>query len=170
MHMGWIDGHCSTDKNVRRDDRADRSQEFTSTLPAQRAPRTSMPVHRALSLVLQLVGCARQIFNASRPVFPRVVDKFWVILAKGSHPFPSRIRKLSPSAPMVLHARVCGRVGRRPIKLRKPQSKDWGFLYLEGLFNAVLRVRSGWLEGGNMRAVPGFFPLRLKKRLKWADR
>jgi hypothetical protein len=54
--------------------------------------------------------------------------QFWVILAKGSHPFPSRTRKLSPSAPMVLHAQVCGRVGRRPIKLKKPQSKDWGFL------------------------------------------
>jgi hypothetical protein len=35
-----------------------------------------------------------------------------------------------PSAPMVLHAQVCGRVGRRPIKLKKLQSKDWGFLRL----------------------------------------
>src|SRR5258705_3446294 len=45
---------------------------------------------------------------------------FWVIVAKGFHPFPSRTRKLSPSAPMVLHAQVCGRVGRCPIN-KKPR-------------------------------------------------
>src|SRR5580692_8273241 len=45
----------------------------------------------------------------------------WVIVARGSHPFPSRTRKLSPSAPMVLHARVCGRVGRCPIKKKAPR-------------------------------------------------
>src|SRR5258705_12088784 len=46
---------------------------------------------------------------------------FWVIVAKGFHPFPSRTRKLSPTAPMVLHARVCGRVGSCPIKQQKPR-------------------------------------------------
>jgi hypothetical protein len=51
---------------------------------------------------------------------------FWVIVARGSHPFPSRTRKLSPSAPMVLHAQVCGRVGRCPIKKRSPGA-DRGF-------------------------------------------
>jgi hypothetical protein len=39
---------------------------------------------------------------------------FWVIIARGTHPFPSRTRKLSLSAPMVLRARVRGRVGHRP--------------------------------------------------------
>ena len=34
-------------------------------------------------------------------------------MAKGKHPAPFRTRKLSPSAPMVLHVRACGRVGRR---------------------------------------------------------
>ena len=34
----------------------------------------------------------------------RIQNRFWVIVARGSHPFPSRTRKLSPSAPMVLHA------------------------------------------------------------------
>jgi hypothetical protein len=33
--------------------------------------------------------------------------------AKGPHPFPFRTRQLSPSAPMVLHGGLCGRVGRR---------------------------------------------------------
>ena len=34
-------------------------------------------------------------------------------IAKGKHPVPSRTRKLSLSAPMVLQPRGCGRVGRR---------------------------------------------------------
>src|SRR4051812_49393140 len=48
-----------------------------------------------------------------------VVPSFWVTIARRTHPFPSRTRQLSPSAPMVLHAQVCGRVGRRPIKYNK---------------------------------------------------
>ena len=36
-----------------------------------------------------------------------------VVMAKGKHPVPSRTRKLSPPAPMVLHGRPCGRVGHR---------------------------------------------------------
>ena len=36
-------------------------------------------------------------------------------MAEGSHPFPSRTRKLSPPAPMVLGTLVPGRVGRRRI-------------------------------------------------------
>jgi hypothetical protein len=39
--------------------------------------------------------------------------KLPVILPQGKHPFPSRTRKLSPAGPIVLHAKVCGRVGRR---------------------------------------------------------
>ena len=34
-------------------------------------------------------------------------------MAKGKHPATFRTRKLSPSAPMVLHGELCGRVGRR---------------------------------------------------------
>ena len=48
--------------------------------------------------------------------FPR----FSVAIAKRLHPFPFRTRKLSSSAPMVLHGRLCGRVGRRRILLRNP--------------------------------------------------
>ncbi len=53
--------------------------------------------------------------------------KVWVTVARGIHPFPSRTRKLSLSAPMVLHARVCGRVGRCPIKFKSPQRKLGAF-------------------------------------------
>src|SRR6266480_1746436 len=41
-----------------------------------------------------------------------------VILPRGIHPFPSRTRKLSPAGPIVLHAKVCGRVGRRRHKIK----------------------------------------------------
>src|SRR4051794_25531012 len=34
-------------------------------------------------------------------------------MAEGERPVPSRTRKLSPPAPMVLHSPGCGRVGRR---------------------------------------------------------
>ena len=37
---------------------------------------------------------------------------FLAAIAEGSHPIPSRTRKLSPPAPMVLQGRPCGRVGR----------------------------------------------------------
>ena len=35
-----------------------------------------------------------------------------VLLPEGPHPFPFRIRPLSPPGPMVLHPRGCGRVGQ----------------------------------------------------------
>ena len=40
-------------------------------------------------------------------------------IAAGKHPDPSRTRKLSQPAPMVLHPTGCGRVGRRRTYLRK---------------------------------------------------
>src|SRR5579883_1423050 len=36
-----------------------------------------------------------------------------VIIAKGSHPFPSRTRSLSPSAPTILEAQASGKIGHR---------------------------------------------------------
>ena len=44
------------------------------------------------------------------------IERSWessAAIAKGKHPVPSRTRKLSLSAPMVLQWRRCGRVGRR---------------------------------------------------------
>ena len=41
-------------------------------------------------------------------------------LPEGSHPIPSRTRKLSPPGPMVLQSYLCGRVGRRRILLENP--------------------------------------------------
>ena len=39
-------------------------------------------------------------------------EKFPVAISEGSHPFPSRTRKLSPPEPMVLRGKPRGRVGR----------------------------------------------------------
>jgi hypothetical protein len=51
-----------------------------------------------------------------------------VILPRGIHPFPSRTRKLSPAGPMVLHAKVCGSVGRRRHKNKGHSEKsEWPF-------------------------------------------
>ena len=49
------------------------------------------------------------------PLFIIIIFKieFPATIAKGIHPTPFRTRKLSPSALMVLHGRLCGRVGRR---------------------------------------------------------
>src|SRR5215207_2306252 len=53
---------------------------------------------------------------------------FPVAIARGSHPFPSRTRKLSLSAPMVLGERSPGRVGRRRFSLRRAPPERAGAL------------------------------------------
>src|ERR1017187_9657849 len=55
-------------------------------------------------------------------------SKLSVILPRGFHPFPSRTRQLSPAGPMVLHAKVCGRVGRCRHKIKAIERN------LDGLF------------------------------------
>ena len=45
---------------------------------------------------------------------------FTAVIAKRIHPFPFRTRKLSSSAPMVLHGRLCGRVGHRRFLYKSP--------------------------------------------------
>ena len=53
------------------------------------------------------------------PVFP-------VAMSEGSHPFPSRTRKLSPPEPMVLRGKPRGRVGRCRIFFEGPESAPRG--------------------------------------------
>ena len=52
---------------------------------------------------------------------------FLAAIAEGSHPIPSRTRKLSPPAPMVLQGRLCGRVGRCQIYGPVPREGDRPF-------------------------------------------
>ena len=54
-----------------------------------------------------------------------------VAMAEGSHLFPFRTEKLSPPAPMVLPGRPGGRVGRRPIFLRRAPVPCAGALSFE---------------------------------------
>src|SRR5258708_30447298 len=54
-----------------------------------------------------------------------------VITPRGFHPFPSRTRELSPAGPMVLHAKVCGRLGRRRHKIKgQSERSGWPFPFL----------------------------------------
>ena len=54
-------------------------------------------------------------------------------MAKRKHPFPSRTRQLSSSAPMVLLGRPGGRVGRRREHILSPDLYDSGlFFFLAG--------------------------------------
>jgi hypothetical protein len=59
--------------------------------------------------------------------FVCAVTIFPVAISEGSHPFPSRTRKLSPPEPMVLRGKPRGRVGRRRIFLdgRQSLSRGW---------------------------------------------
>src|ERR1039457_563498 len=66
------------------------------------------------------------------------VTSFWVTLARRTHPFPSRTRQLSSSAPMVLHAQVCGRVGRRPVYFKGLRFSRRPFVFFCTLFPPIL--------------------------------
>src|SRR5215217_6666894 len=52
--------------------------------------------------------CTRRL--ATYPSY--ALTAFPVAMSEGSHPFPSRTRKLSPPEPMVLRGKPRGRVGR----------------------------------------------------------
>ena len=105
--------------------------------------------------------------EASNKSFFTVLS-FPVTLAGGKHPFPFRTRQLSPPAPMVLRAQVCGRVGRRrelffrkrPMRNhgpsvsprrspRKPRPSEDGARGGLSLDSTCLMILLPWMEGGN---------------------
>ena len=64
-------------------------------------------------------------------------------IAKGKHPVPSRTRKLSLSAPMVLQPRGCGRVGRRRTFFPAgPPVRGWPSLHFRPFCRGRLFVHS----------------------------
>src|SRR3984957_10440642 len=66
-----------------------------------------------------------------RPGTGRYFHRVAAAIARGKHPVPSRTRKLSPSAPMVLRGRPRGRVGhRRTFFPKKPVPPGTGFFAL----------------------------------------
>src|SRR3712207_5374857 len=64
-----------------------------------------------------------------RGVPPRQLDSVTAVIARGERPVPFRTRKLSPSAPMVLHGRPCGRVGRRRTPIHRKGHPTRGGLF-----------------------------------------
>ena len=60
----------------------------------------------------------------------RMHQVFPVAISEGSHPFPSRTRKLSPPEPMVLRGKPRGRVGRCRIFFCPHTEKSvWGLFF-----------------------------------------
>ncbi len=82
--------------------RRPRIEVEIETLPVRRPPR---PAARALA-----VHPSYPVVRWLRP--SPLFQRFAVAISVGSHPFPSRTRKLSLPEPMVLHGKPCGRVGR----------------------------------------------------------
>jgi hypothetical protein len=70
-----------------------------------------------------------------------------VVIGSGSHPFPFRTRKLSLIPPMVLHGKLCGRVGRCRHYLDKRPDVETrrAFAFVGGLF--LLAMRRGRQAG-----------------------
>src|SRR3954471_4455781 len=75
------------------------------------------------------------------------------VIAKGKRPVPFRTRKLSPSAPMVLHWERCGRVGRRRTNIpqKSPTPERVGLFCMP---QTMTRGRSGVMMGGLERWHP----------------
>ena len=66
-----------------------------------------------------------------------------VTILRGSHPFPSRTRKLSLAGPMVLHAKVCGRLGdRRHYSSAKARSSEWAFCVGRPIRDFIIGLRA----------------------------
>src|SRR5207249_10001224 len=75
---------------------------------------------------LTLAPEARRASEGGNPRQPSLP----VVIGSGSHPFPFRTRKLSLIPPMVLHGKLCGRVGRCRHYSREPAVKHHSGLFL----------------------------------------
>src|SRR5271155_4420246 len=92
--------------------------------------------------------------------------KFPVTILRGSHPFPSRTRKLSLAGPMVLRAQVRGRLGDRRNNLEKaPQGNLRGFF-------CVCRLLIDYLVFDSILKVLVHLPVRIVRymNLNWEPR
>ena len=74
--------------------------------------------------------------------------------AWGTHPFPSRTRRLRPKRPMVLHWRRCGRVGGCRIPLKKNREKFYYNKTGIDIQNPVTPERSYEIPFELKRSVP----------------
>jgi hypothetical protein len=82
------------------------------------------------------------------------------VMAKGKHPVTFRTRKLSSSAPMVLHRGRCGRVGhRRTIFHEGPPPSGGGPSCFPGPFPGLSQVFVASLFRGLSRSFPHPLPI-----------
>ena len=114
-------------------------------------------------------------------------------MSEGPHPYPSRTRKLSPLEPMVLHGRLCGRVGscrnpfwalsrktwqgsffflkkspgygEGPHETKHPSGEIWGEKSFWGRLGGRMRKFWGWLWKDYRTASK---KIRRPKRLNWS--
>ena len=70
---------------------------------------------------------------------------FWCRCGWGTHPFPSRTRRLRPNRPMVLHWRRCGRAGGRQIKKEKASLAWWNRCWFYQWFKKKRYFLLKWL-------------------------
>ena len=80
--------------------------------------------------------------------FDNINKVFLVTMSEGPYPIPSRTRKSSPPEPMVLRARVRGRVGRCQVYLKSPEAE-----MLRGFSLSVAPSKSPHF--GHSRRMPG---------------
>jgi hypothetical protein len=88
------------------------------------------------------VGAASPLERADGRSMQAPTYGFLVVMAEGPYPIPSRTRKSSPPAPMVLQGPPCGRVGRHQIYA--PDTKVSGACFFNRWrARAVARDRGG---------------------------
>src|ERR1051325_10493212 len=80
---------------------------------------------------------------------------FPVVLSRGSHPFPSRTRKLSLSEPMVLRGKLRGRVGRRRINFYRRVRSVFRDLERAFFFSPSLETMAAKAFGHGLRVNGG---------------
>src|SRR5207248_7896307 len=113
------------------------------------------------SVLLRMIFESLQPGLGQRPTAndQRRCYKLSVILPRGFHPFPSRTRKLSPAGPIVLHAKVCGRVGRRRHKIKADLRNQVGLFLFGGERYAGRRSRAmaslDWSQCSAVESIPG---------------
>ena len=148
--------------------------------PQERSLKGCPQVMRFRDLVceLDLVSSLKIALTLCVSIQLRGQKVFLVAMAEGSHPFPSRTRKLSPLAPMVLPWRRGGRVGNCQVLVQSPRLTPRALFICRGfhlsseqppLNDATIRGRLLPLQVGacshlRWEQPPSAGPLTLKRR------
>ena len=113
--------------------------------PRGRRFESCLPDHFKKIWGLSSAGRAPALHAGGQRFDPARLHHSPVMMAKRSHPFPFRTRKLSSSAPMVVGTRVPVRVGR--CRANKDQFiLNWSFLYSQKKIY-LIRCFQGFKKG-----------------------